>query len=73
MAKARQGAILMLGACVLFGMSTGFGSVPAISAVVLGGILLAFAETVQAASAWAISYELAPIENHRASTWGPSV
>jgi MFS family permease len=63
MAKSRQGAILMLAACVFLGISTGFGSVLATSAVVLGGILLAFAEMVQAASAWAISYDLAPIEN----------
>jgi MFS family permease len=62
-AKARQAALLMLGASVLLGVGTGFGAALAIPAVILSGSLLAFAEMTQAASAWAISYELAPIEN----------
>ncbi|MCW2931580.1 MAG: putative rane protein [Actinomycetia bacterium] len=62
-AKARLAAILILVASVLLGMSTDFGAALAIVAVVLAGIVLAFAEMSQAASAWAISYELAPIEN----------
>jgi MFS family permease len=62
-AKARQAAFLMLASFALLGVSTGFSTAPAIAAVVLGGALLAFAEMTQAASAWAISYELAPIEN----------
>jgi hypothetical protein len=60
--SARRAAILILIACLLFGLSARTGPAGAVVLLLAGGVFMAFAEMLQAASTMGISFALAPVD-----------